>query len=52
MTIAGEDLLVVRQDDWAVVMDPDQRDRLEMLRDAKPTPPQQVNDWSEWVSRK
>ncbi len=25
VTIAGEDLLVVRQGDWAVVMDPDQR---------------------------
>ena len=34
VTIAGEDLLVVHHGDWAVIMDPDERDRLEQLRDA------------------
>jgi hypothetical protein len=50
VTLAGEDLLVVRQDDWAVVMDPDQRDRLELLREIKPAPPGQVAEWTNWVN--
>lgn len=49
VTLAGEDLLVVQQDKWAVVMDPDQRDRLEMLRETKSAPPQQVHDWYKWI---
>jgi hypothetical protein len=32
-TIAGEDVLIAHINDWAVVMDPDQRDRLEQLAD-------------------
>lgn len=50
VTLAGEDLLVTREDDWAVIMDPDQRDRLEQLRDALVSPPRQVNDWADWVA--
>lgn len=50
VTLAGEDLLVVREDEWAVVMDPDQRNRLELLRETKPVPPPQLVDWSDWVA--
>jgi hypothetical protein len=49
VTLAGEDLLVVQQDDWAVLMDPDQRDRLEMLGETKQSPPQDVEEWASWV---
>ena len=38
-TIAGEDLLVARHEDWALVMDPDQRERLTELAAATPAPP-------------
>ncbi len=51
VTVAGEDLLVVRHGDWAVVSDPDERDRLEQLRDAPPAPPRQLAAWSAWVDR-
>lgn len=50
VTLAGEDLLVVRDQKWAVVMDPDQRDRLEQLREPRPAPPQQVAGWSTWIA--
>ena len=38
ITIAGEDLLVARQEKWALVMDPDGRQRLEQMLDAAPRP--------------
>ncbi len=51
VTVAGEDLLVVRQADWAVLMDPDQRDRLEALQsDASTEIPQQLDEWAEWIN--
>jgi hypothetical protein len=49
VTLAGEDLLMVRQGNWAVVMDTDQRERLEQSHDVKLSPPTQLADWSEWV---
>jgi hypothetical protein len=51
VTIAGEDLLVIRHGDWAVVMDPDERDRLEQLREAQPSPPSRLAAWSTWIDR-
>ena len=50
VTLAGEDLLVVRQSDWAVVMDTDQRDRLEQLRDGKAIAAGTARQWSEWIA--
>lgn len=50
VTLAGEDLLITRHEDWAVIMDPDQRDRLEMLREAQASSPRQVRDWASWVA--
>lgn len=50
VTVAGEDLLVVRHSDWAVVMDPDQRERLTGLDDAETSPPPQLANWESWVN--
>jgi len=52
VTLAGEDLLVVRENNWAVVMDIDQRDRLEHMHDGKssPSPPPQLDQWSKWIA--
>lgn len=49
VTVAGEDLLVGRRDDWALVMDPDERDRMKQLLDAPSTPPLQLRDWKAWI---
>jgi hypothetical protein len=55
VTIAGEDLLVVKHDEWAVVMDPDQRDRIERLRAGESSnatiAPRQLAMWSYWISQ-
>lgn len=55
VTIAGEDLLVVKHDEWAVVMDPDQRDRIERLRSGEGSnatiAPRQLAMWSHWISQ-
>ena len=48
-TIAGEDLLVARRGDWALVMDPDQRDRLAQLAAATPAPPP-MPAWKPWIN--
>lgn len=49
VTIAGEDLLVVAHGEWAVVMDPDERGRLEQLRNESSAPPPQLAEWSAWI---
>ena len=49
VTLAGEDLLVVRRGDWAVVMDPDQRDRLEQLGAGADAPPETLDLWADWI---
>ena len=48
-TIANEDLLVARRGDWALVVDPDQRDRLVQLVDATPSPPAMAG-WKPWIN--
>ncbi len=48
-TIAGEDLLVVRRKEWALVMDPDQRERLLELANATPAPPP-MPAWKPWMN--
>jgi hypothetical protein len=47
--IADEDLLVARQGNWAVLMDPDQRPRLEQMLKAAPNPPPAVAEWRAWI---
>ncbi len=49
VTIAGEDLLVARHGDFAIVMDPNQRDHLAELATATPAPPLMPN-WKDWMS--
>jgi hypothetical protein len=52
VTIAGEDVLVARHGDWAVVVDPDSRSRLEQVLDRplSPTPQRAVPAaWSDWL---
>jgi hypothetical protein len=49
VTVAGEDLLVARHGDWALVMDPDQRERMEQVLSAKPNPPAVVALWKRWL---
>jgi hypothetical protein len=48
VTVAGEDLLVARHEKWALVMDPDQRQRMEELLDAAP-PRQPDLEWINWI---
>jgi hypothetical protein len=43
--IADEDLLVARHGKWALVMDPEQRDRMETLLEAVPNPPAIIGEW-------
>ncbi|HJQ78787.1 MAG TPA: hypothetical protein VJ828_02475 [Lacipirellulaceae bacterium] len=48
VTVAGEDLLVARQEKWALVMDPDQRQRMEDMLDSAAAR-QQSSTWMDWV---
>jgi hypothetical protein len=47
ITVAGEDLLVARQEKWALLMDPDQRQLMEQMLDA--APPRQSFEWMNWI---
>jgi hypothetical protein len=47
-TIAGEDLLVAQRGEWALIMDPDQRERIAELAAAEPAPPQ-LPAWNKWI---
>jgi hypothetical protein len=49
VTIAGEDLLVAQHGDWALVMDPEQRSRMEQQLAGAPNPPAQVAAWKQWI---
>lgn len=48
-TVAGEDLLVAHRGEWAIVMDPDQRERMTQLVSAAPSPPPQIAAWKKWI---
>jgi hypothetical protein len=50
VTVAGEDLFVAQHGDWAVVMDPDQRGRLERMRNSAAAPSRRVVVWESWVA--
>jgi hypothetical protein len=51
VTIAGEDLLVARRGEWALVMDIDQRERMMQLVAASASPPvsPQIAGWKKWI---
>lgn len=48
VTVAGEDLLVARQEKWALVMDPGQRQRMEDMLDSAPARQQSLT-WMDWI---
>jgi hypothetical protein len=47
--VAGEDILVARHGEWVLVMDPDQRERMEQLLAAEANPPAAVDQWRNWI---
>ncbi len=51
VTVAGEDLLVARRGEWALVMDMDQRERMTQLVAASASPPvsPQIAGWKAWI---
>ncbi len=49
VTVADEDLLVAERGGWAVVMDPDQRNRLQNLLTVQAAPPSQIAPWKHWI---
>jgi hypothetical protein len=51
ITLAGEDLLIAKQGNWVVLMDPDQRARLANMLAAGPDAPARVMAWRGWIER-
>jgi hypothetical protein len=49
VTIAGEDLLVAHYQDWAVIVDPDQRERLGRLETQPEAAPASIAQWAPFV---
>lgn len=49
ITVAGEDLLIAQHGAWALVMDPEQRERMEQILAADPNPPSAVAKWQSWI---
>jgi hypothetical protein len=49
VTIAGEDLLVAHDGAWALVMDPDQRDRMKQLLDSRAALDPRIATWKDWI---
>lgn len=49
VTVAGEDLLVAKQDDWALLMDPSERARMERMLDSPTSAKLVAADWHEWT---
>ena len=49
VTVAEVDLLVARAGEWALVMDPDERNRMERILTAAPAPPRQLSTWRSWI---
>ena len=47
-TVAGEDLLVAQHGNWALVMDPDQHERIVQLASAPSTTPP-MPPWNKWI---
>jgi hypothetical protein len=47
VTIAGEDLLVVHHENWALLMDPDERERIAQAASASTASP--VASWKSWI---
>jgi hypothetical protein len=48
ISIAGEDLLIARDEDWALIMDPDQNARMEQVLADKASAPELIANWRAW----
>jgi hypothetical protein len=49
-TVAGQDLLIAHRGDWAIVMDPDQKQRMAQLVATRPSPPPEIAAWKTWIA--
>jgi hypothetical protein len=49
VAIANESVFIARQGPWALVMDPDQRERMAQMLAAAPNPPSNLAAWSAWI---
>jgi hypothetical protein len=49
IVVAGEDLIIAKHGDYALIMDPDARDRMQQILESKPSPPKLSTGWSEWI---
>jgi hypothetical protein len=49
ISVADEDLLVAKRGDWALIMDPQQRERMTQLLAEAPNPPAEIKPWAEWI---
>ena len=49
ITVAEVDLLAARDGEWMLVMDPDERERMEQMIAGQRSPPQQVAAWKSWL---
>ena len=46
IVVAGEDLIIAKHGDYALIMDPDARDRMQQILESKPSPPKLSTGWS------
>jgi hypothetical protein len=51
VTVMGEDLLCAHHGRWALLMDPDQRERMHDLLAGSADPPPQLDAWRDWLAR-
>ncbi|MEX2317220.1 MAG: hypothetical protein WD669_08715 [Pirellulales bacterium] len=49
ITVMGEDVLCAQHGKWALVMDADQRQRMDHMLAGESTPPRQIAAWREWL---
>jgi len=49
-TVAGQDLLIIHRGDWAIVMDPDQKQRIAQLAVNQPSAPPEIAPWKTWIA--
>lgn len=49
VTVAGENVLIAQRGEWALVMDPDERQQMEQLLASEPSPPPPLASWNDWI---
>lgn len=50
VTVLGEDLLCAHHGEWALLMDADQRERMNATLAGRPDPPRQLAAWGGWLA--